>query len=581
MEPTAFCGNGELDQITAGPPPVNEACEYIPETCPGGVCAGPFIFMATGLKDEDACKEDYSYIGGTKMYTSYTGTYQCENKCTTVANNCALCGHLGFASGGGNPRVSIINPMITSFFNSKYAVRQADLDDKDNFFARFYFKQWDSAAGEFKLTDDGSTTVKHTTSSAVLSPIGGSVVKPENIFIDNETGENRYGVGPERGLVSSLVCSGQYYLCFSPDLTSTPDSFGYQCLSDDLNSEYLWDYRVKGEGYNIDNEYVISPALPVGSLRLVLRWTSAESAKIGAGGYFGLGVLNEIYGTNTYSVNKLSATTCTEIEQNSGYWIPKSTCNTNAWPSATRSVFTHGKSNAAGISTQAMTINIPDGGDFINDGPYPVFAEAQGPGGGAPMMDFANSNLQVEIYEYKEISAGGSPGTTIFKPAGTVTIKAAQKSANPEAKYWHVLNIVKDAADGDGIDTDGDGTQEDYIITYVNKIVTRANDILEGAVILPVTDYCGDGIDSAKEVCDGTSGKYYSGSKEIFCKSDCSGFEAYCGDSIVHDGAPAGEPNLGEQCDPPCSAFEIWKGYCGPDECTPACKFPSSPPKSV
>ncbi len=535
-----------------------ESCEYIAPNCSSGTCTDPYIVTNSGTLDIDQCsRQSADYNLETGIYSTFTGNYECRNSCRFLNKDCTPCGSELVTQGGASPDITVLNPMVLTDHDSLWGTTGGGL------FTRFYFRDYNEPDETYFLSHDGSEAVNY-----VKIPHFEEIVKPQSIFSDDNI-----------GLISNSACSDVYKVCFSPG-SQTGDDGQPLCLCEDGDednnpdcidengnwSDFLWDYKVNNDVNNIYNEYVISPAVPEGTIRIVLKWTKAEAQEFG-GTKFTLGALYS-GGADTYASRKLPTsddTLCVGALQEDSYWVPNYDSPTyaygyicEAWPKPQvvggnhEGIYMHEVINYgdtyefANTYTQAITINAPDtvGADsFLEDAPYAIFVQALGGMMPAPMAYFDDANIQVDIYEYEPIPAGGSPQTTIFKPTRTYQIKYAEKSGNPGAQYWHLLNIVRDVND-----IDGDGDTNDYAIVPVNKIVTGAEEILEGSSI-PAASVCGDGRVDGTEVCDPS----IPGQEN--CLSTCDGY-AVCGNGNV-------EAN--EECDTTsdgCALAEICNSDC-------------------
>ena len=182
-------------------------------------------------------------------------------------------------------------------------------------------------------------------------------------------------------------------------------------------------------------------------------------------------------------------------------------------------------------------------GAFIEKAPYSIFAEAQGPSGGMPIGAFINGHLQVEIYEYHNLDdVPGSSPDTIYKPDMVFNLSLAQRSSNPDARYWHILDLFRQDSDSD----------YGYVIAPKNKIITGSSQLgdswagipssgggmvtFPGVTIQPLYEpaECGDGIKEIGEFCDAGIN---NGTCD--CNAACTGYMmdltrvVLCGDDFV------------------------------------------------
>ena len=511
----SYCVNNFCSRI--------EACEYVPMNCTGSTCVDPYIITKTGTIEIDQCSRKWgSYSDETGLYTAFTGTYECRNSCRFLDGNCVPCGSRLTTDGGVRPVITLLNPMVSEY-------READWLNGGGMFTRFYFRDYNEDIDEYILTEDGSEVVNYVENTE--HPPWGAVSKPENVFSDSTI-----------GLISNSSCSEVYKVCFSPHNTSVGEDGEPLCLEENLDSEFLWDYEVNNNINSINDAYTVSPAVPEGTIRIVLTWTREEAEEFG-GTTFSIGSLY-YDGADTYSNRMLTDadSLCTRILQDGlSYWVPNYSYECDPWPATISGETINGNEGVymhtvkkygdgypdINAYMHSLTINAPDTtqtSSFLENAPYAIFVEAQGATMPAPMAYFDDSdNIRVDIYEYKTIPTGGSPQTTIFKPTQVFPIDYAQESSNPGARYWHLFNIVRDTED-----SDEDGNSDEYLIVPVNKIVTGATEIQEGTIIPDIMAFCGNGRvdinEYVTEVCDTAI--------ETDCLPTCDGYTV-CGNGLL------------------------------------------------
>ena len=212
-------------------------------------------------------------------------------------------------------------------------------------------------------------------------------------------------------------------------------------------------YSVNGEsGATIFREFIMSPAVPPQTFRVVLKWTDAEKDA-----EFNAAVFNEEYTTKISSEDKLENVVdylesayfsglylCSIMskQQKSGvdYWLPSSstvfisTIGGYQKCSNDGGVQVSPKINTPKTYVQAFTIDTTG-----YDKPYAFFIGALDKFIG----DYKKSNLEVQIYTYHD---GQKPLYSIYGPTFTYTIKKADVGTNPVSRYWHVFNLIKNTA---------------------------------------------------------------------------------------------------------------------------------------
>src|SRR3989344_3542051 len=516
-----------------------EVCEYVRPNCVGANCPNPYIVTNSGTFELDQCSRrsgNYSLENGT--YTTLTGNYECRNSCGFLYNNCIQCGSKRLTSGGIDPSLRILNPMISLHYSGgQWGTVPNGL------FAKFYFRDYTEPNGPYFLTNSGSSLLVNNRVQFYAGPdLVDVMYVPSNIFYPwCET-------DILNGIIADNACNGSYYMCL------TPQAGTENCLETSPESEFVYSYDVNNELNTVVNDFIVSPALPEGQIRVVLKWTREESQEFG-GTDFGLGILSAddtLGGTDRFMQRNMATPKqiCIGTELVGGYWIPdynfaNTTRSCTVWPLGlgNEGFYMHDINEGEDTFIQSMTINIPLNtapNSLLNYGPYAVFVEAQSVAGGVPMAYFDDSDLEVYVYEYRETPAGAESFRTVFRPDITYVIEDALKSSNPAARYWHLFNIDRDATSGD------------YEILPLNRIATSAEQIQTGGVIGELS-ICGDGRIDGSEICDPA----IPGQNN--CLNTCDGY-AVCGN---------GSREANEECDGSslnCGFFEECYSNC---ECGP------------
>ncbi|MBD3310882.1 MAG: hypothetical protein GF349_00060 [Candidatus Magasanikbacteria bacterium] len=314
--------------------------------------------------------------------------------------------------------------------------------------------------------------------------------------------------GEKVRLESDALCVDEYKLYFSPLEIKKSPAVNLNIYNRDqlLNYGDLFSYPVSGQTGPIEHEYIVSPAVPDNVFRVVVRWTDKEDDR----NVIFNGVLySQIFDKNAEDLEErkaliknlseaISDTTnpadpwyCDQMEQttykeeaeynstefNHGRYFWPTACNpyTVIRPSddftrdQSRLLFVHPVQSLDKTFIQAMTIDT-NGWYYLNRTfevrpPIAFFVEAIGSLGEVPISNFTNSNLTVDIYTFHE---GQVPAHSVYKPITSFSIKSAQSSSNPTARYWHVFNL----------EWKSENLEFDWRISPVQQIQTGFCDVL-------------------------------------------------------------------------------------------------------
>jgi hypothetical protein len=227
-------------------------------------------------------------------------------------------------------------------------------------------------------------------------------------------------------------------------------------------------YPVNGEGREIKNEYVVSPAVPPATFRVVVKWkTNDANVK-----FTGL-VYNSEFNNNGVadtSQERFGATVsymtaashwnvCQGMEKfeagvgmlnpNDGYWLPTLCHKEFAANDGSGGVYFHKVGNLEKIGAQALTIPTKSNDlgalSTYYDAPYAFFVQAiTARGASTNISALEDLDVTVDVYEFHE---GQVPEYSMYLPTATYTMRMASKSSNTGTdalvKYWHVFNLQK------------------------------------------------------------------------------------------------------------------------------------------
>lgn len=390
-EAVAFCGNTVLD------PGGVEVCDMDKN--------GKVLALTNNQSTVQVCPDK--------------GEYTCSNSCSMLANNCLTCGKL---DGKPVPKLAILNP-LTSNGNSPYS----DLE-----YVNLFRQQTNGAyanLGYRKINSIGGAVSEGTgvKKSPYIDPTASYY-----LFVDTS-------FKPElnKGLETNLLCKDDYKLFYNTreinkKLYGSETARTAKALAEEGRGDFF-DYSVAGEGTVVENDTIMSPAVPPKVYRVVVRWTGAEDA------------INSSFVGSVYSVQSVTSRVTIPFKQEDvcatmtkdglGYWMPTAACKN-----------THGVYSHPHISTQtkktfvqSFTIDTQQ----TNSLHYAFLVQSIN---GAPMAMQTGANITVEVYEARSNQV---PEYSIYKPVKTFSIKTAKgTSTNSLAKYWHVFNLSRTTTGG-------------------------------------------------------------------------------------------------------------------------------------
>ena len=263
-----------------------------------------------------------------------------------------------------------------------------------------------------------------------------------------------------RGLESDERCDGEYSVYFGSRGIQEKKLNEFPNRNEEKQAFYerygdFFPYPVNGERRTIENEYVVSPAVPINTLRAVVRYKDA-SANGGQNKFVGnVFVLSSARDQRGPLAGYASAPTlaaqdqrnylCSEMEkktavartcdlsrQDCDVWGPKNCTSQN------RGIWVHDIGQLQKNYAQATSFQIFQ---EVRNNPgqlYGFFVEGIGPGGNLPINNYRGQEMSVELYEYHE---GQVPEYSLYKPTHVYRLAKSRGSQNPLARYWHVFNI--------------------------------------------------------------------------------------------------------------------------------------------
>jgi hypothetical protein len=216
-------------------------------------------------------------------------------------------------------------------------------------------------------------------------------------------------------------------------------------------------YPVNNEQTAVTNEYVVSPAVPSGAIRVVVRWTKKEAdaghgytGGLYSGQPFDLAgevgtsegshvTISDFVGTPQYDY------TCSGMSLVGSYWTPSANGTSTCRPLQDEGmpagyVFAHREANVQQTYVSSFTVDTSMFGGSRTE-PIAFYVENFG---ASEIFSSQNSNLRVDVYTYRS----GQVASSVYAPTQTFEIKNAQKSTNTQATSWHVFNITPDNGQG-------------------------------------------------------------------------------------------------------------------------------------
>lgn len=391
----AFCGNGKIDKIafSAAGQPVYESCD-----------SGGGIFAQNDGSGEAVSASCQSYLvfktGAQPETVNHTkGTLACTNSCQSFDASACLTCHTSF--GKPKPSFRLFNPFVTTPTGWQW-VQSPQLD--------LIFKNGTSQLGSVKLFSPSSSQI--------------DVVDPLEVNADAVIPFFSNNLGIETNAQCNATCTNGscidgYAVHFTQKgLTPTPG--------------HDFPFSVTGQKASFTNEIMAVPAVPLGEIRIVVRWGGLEKNQ---GGDFSLGLQSNSFPDQTYLYsdafppNSLTPL-CTSIIFNDG-WVP---IGCAPFQKAVNMVATK---HSDLFHAQAMAIVTSTFG--AGHQPIAVFVQNTG----LPVAQFTNGTVAVDVYTYH---SGQNNIASFYGPTFTYTLKDASintPKANSDAKYWHAFTLIR------------------------------------------------------------------------------------------------------------------------------------------
>ncbi len=485
------CGNGVVDPAescdlgnqngVACTPEYGRSCNYCSGDCREVLTVDPNAFCGNNIFENNA--EQCDVVNGVVTSVTstpngqmvcprnYKGQFAC-NQCNSIANNCVLCGKIDRLSGGVVPRVGFLNPLTNS------PAEKAEWNDVNK--VGFYVKR---DLGTGTRVFDFDTGLRYYLSGIYYRPIRPAADNFQNLFNEGEGVEtdqlcsSEYGIVFNRQEMNAAGESCPNGRCPDPEM---PDAGQY--ISE--NKQDLFSYPLSSEVGGISNEFIASPAVPEGVVRVVVKWTQAENEEQYR--FQGL-VHNSAFGQqSTIRLSDFNFRSCNSLRLNGAnvatypnYWWPD--CDQNFLQG---SVYVHPQVSGSKTFIQSFTIKTNGGANIALDKKrsYAFFVEALTQEGVTPIGNIRDRNVTVEIYTAQ---AAQNPKYSIYKPLYTYRLGGSGGS-NPQARYWHVFNLVQLNQNSNNYDVRAPQTtrvnpqtnQNEVISFPSGKLATSLSDVL-------------------------------------------------------------------------------------------------------
>ncbi len=506
-----ICGNGKIDVDTRLPlvngAPQPEACDIDPRTnqvlIPGAAVApNPAL-------TKDAYRVLFN-IRQTQAICSDKGVYKCENNCRALVSTCVSCGYFE-NQGKAIPKISVLNVLTPR-------------DPSDMGQANNINTDWGRSTSRNLLRLDSSD---HPVNPSGLLALGGSLgwagsgdvpSVHENLGVavgnpgrwrqynktfntsdynelwwllssrhnfpldqgygwktsDQEAGPwSREVTEVVAGIETSPLCTDEYALYFNLD--SITEALGGDRMNRGATLHpagakrgyeqkgSFFPYPVNGEAREVKNAMVLSPAVPQGTFRVVVKWKHLadgpdvnfipiiyNSAFLNDQQQYRSGMADIVHALSSRGAAD-PFSVCSQMAQRAGstYWFPDA-CNSfkafGAGGNNDGSVFVHAPGTINTISEVASTVvtggfrGNPATGHY--NSPYAIFVGMISGNNIVPISSFENLDVTVEVYEYHE---GQIPESSLYLPTHVYSLQRAMPSSNEGfAQYWHVFNLMKD-----------------------------------------------------------------------------------------------------------------------------------------
>jgi hypothetical protein len=274
------------------------------------------------------------------------------------------------------------------------------------------------------------------------------------------------------GIESSALCANEYHVRFdnqttpvtAQDIISDALTIGGNISNDNRVPGDEFAYPVAGESGIVNNELVVSPPVPSGVFRIVVRWGATDNEQ---GGSFSGMIYNPAFAgsgqgsvvgytralADTRATPGALSKLCYDMTQiadparavgaaasSDRYWWPTG-CDPFGYYGT---VFVHPIRGLSKTFTQEMTVRTtysdaaaPQLGTYT----FAFFVDAIS----RPIADFQTSpTLEVDVYSFRR---GQNPLYSMYLPE-VFRINLADQSTYAGAEYWHAFNLVRSSQTG-------------------------------------------------------------------------------------------------------------------------------------
>lgn len=376
-----YCGNGTIDYYWGFPV----------EDCDDKIGDATQIMVPVGVSQSSwSCTNENPVSAENSSVNTTLGAVRCTNSCQAIdGSGCVQCGR---HEEGATAKFSILNVVNPEEFSDSQVVSD----------------QWPAGNVEAKL----------------INKRNGAALYREPMTASSESGLFADYFGDTRINTHSL-CSEYYGVKFE----SLTESGGLEADT--------YDYPVNRQSLEVNNEYVVSPSVPMGNFRVVIKWPKSAADK---GGSFVLGAIKGHINGHVVDYNTVN----TLVGACDRVFDYRTKCGDY------NGVYMHPRFHSENNYVHSMTIDTYSS-NIMGDS-YAVYATNLR-GGTAPMYDFAENpdrfgldedqDVVVEVYEYHE----GQKTYSLYQPVRTFSIKGAKgTSSHQVANFWHVFNLVKNTS---------------------------------------------------------------------------------------------------------------------------------------
>ncbi|PLX26446.1 hypothetical protein C0581_04545 [Candidatus Parcubacteria bacterium] len=436
-----YCGNGQVDYDEDGN--ALERCDYISDN-EGNQTS---VFKATGFglqSDNWTCTDQLTLLPNLTHINEIRGKVSCENACNDlIVDNCVQCGFRKTDEGGAEPKMAVLNVITGKDGNEEWSsvtkvngtpvlgpFTQTDMSMWKGMYARYYRLEDDPAAdleymGSGNL--DNANTQPYTEQQFVAYGNNGTLSSDDWGIETDPLCKDFYGIYFNKNTINRDVLGNEH------NVSGSLDEF--------LRYGSYFPYDVNGELGVVKQDLIVSPAIPNGAMRVVVRWDRTENPNIKFVGNFYRAGSDDNYisylDVSSRDDNDNEGT-CDEIRfdpTGSGYWQPTNCEQTKA--------SVHSLIEGEKYGVQAYTFYPSQ-----NSGSYDMGFVVSSLNG--PINEYNDQDIWVDVYLPR---SGQDPTYSIHEPNKTFRIEQADSSDYNLARYWHVFNIVKNG-NGDYIYVD-------------------------------------------------------------------------------------------------------------------------------